>query len=470
MMKYQTDFIYLCNLLKFTMKKIISYLLIFTLVVSCKKEVTSNKEIQQNTDQSSITTLECLKAKVSETLRKGESADGLTVEIPYKGGNGKLYVLQEIQSTGVVGVTAKLNADSLAVGDGKLVFNLFGIPKESGMAKFPIKIGGQTCEFNIDILELGINDVSISYLDCNSINVNQGSAENITQGDIVDFRFSMVYQGGNGKTFIDKSFSSINVLGLTAYLEGSTIANGEGYLNFRVTGTPLNGGKAILPLRFGGRSCNFEVDVKPLEVRPGQPISDKEGNSYKTVYIGKQQWMAENLKTSKYNDGTTIPNITDKTQWASNTTGAWAYYNNDAANNAKYGKLYNWYAVSKTTNGYKNICPTGWHVPTDAEWMVLTDYLGGESIAGGKMKEVGTTNWDSPNTYATNMSLFTGLPGGLRLGSGYYYGIGSVGSWWSSMEYSTGDAWTRGLGSSLWLADRYNSNKTNGFSVRCLRD
>ena len=338
-MIYQSDFIYLCTLLKFTMKKIISYLLIFTLVVSCKKEVTSNKEIQQNTDQSSITTLECLKAKISETLRKGESADGLTVEIPYKGGNGKFYVSQEIQSTGVVGLTAKLNADSLAVGDGKLVFNLFGTPKESGIAKFPIKIGGQTCEFTIDILELGINDVSISYLDCSSINVNQGSAENITQGDIVDFRFSMVYQGGNGKTFIDKSFSSINVLGLTAYLAGGTISNGEGYLNFRVTGTPLNGGKAILPLRFGGRSCNFEVDVKQLEIRQGQPITDKEGNFYKTVYIGKQQWMAENLKTSKYNDGTSIPYITDAGQWENNTTGAWCYYDNNAANNAKYGKL-----------------------------------------------------------------------------------------------------------------------------------
>ena len=469
-MIYQSDFIYLCTLLKFTMKKIISYLLIFTLVVSCKKEVTSNKEIQQNTDQSSITTLECLKAKISETLRKGESADGLTVEIPYKGGNGKFYVSQEIQSTGVVGLTAKLNADSLAVGDGKLVFNLFGTPKESGIAKFPIKIGGQTCEFTIDILELGINDVSISYLDCSSINVNQGSAENITQGDIVDFRFSMVYQGGNGKTFIDKSFSSINVLGLTAYLAGGTISNGEGYLNFRVTGTPLNGGKAILPLRFGGRSCNFEVDVKQLEIRQGQPITDKEGNFYKTVYIGKQQWMAENLKTSKYNDGTSIPYITDAGQWENNTTGAWCYYDNNAANNAKYGKLYNWYAVSKTTNGNKNICPTGWHVPTDAEWTVLTDYLGGETVAGGKMKEVGTNNWDSPNTGATNISLFTGLPGGTRDNLGYYYIVGNLGYWWSSSEYNTGTAWYRYLYYYDGIAYRSGYSKGIGFSVRCLRD
>ena len=116
----------------------------------------------------------------------------------------------------------------------------------------------------------------------------------------------------------------------------------------------------------------------------GPKIKDIEGNLYKTVTIGTQQWMAENLKVSKYIDGTTIPNITDNTQWENNTTGAWSYYNNDAANNTKYGKLYNWYAVSKTTNDNKNVCPTGWYVPTDAEWTVLTDYLGGTTVAGGK--------------------------------------------------------------------------------------
>ncbi len=202
----------------------------------------------------------------------------------------------------------------------------------------------------------------------------------------------------------------------------------------------------------------------------GLNITDVEGNSYKTVYIGTQQWMAENLKTSKYSDGTTIPNITDNTQWQNNTTGAWSYYNNDAANNAKYGKLYNWYAVSKTSNGNKNVCPTGWHVPTDAEWTVLTDYLGGETVAGGKMKEVGTTSWNSPNTDATNTSLFTGLPGGNRINNGNYYYIGGNGYWWSSTEYDTFDAWYRDLNYGLGNAYRNLDGKRIGFSVRCLRD
>ena len=202
----------------------------------------------------------------------------------------------------------------------------------------------------------------------------------------------------------------------------------------------------------------------------GSNITDKEGNSYKTVYIGTQQWMAENLKVSIYSDGTTIPNITDNTQWQNNTTGAWAYYNNDAANNAKYGKLFNWYAVSKTTNGNKNVCPTGWHVPTDSEWTVLTDYLGGNIVAGGKLKEVGTTNWNSPNTYVTNILLFTGLPGGARYGGGDYGDVGDYGYWWSSTEYDTDDAWNRDLYYDSGPALSYDDDKKAGFSVRCLRD
>ena len=170
-------------------------------------------------------------------------------------------------------------------------------------------------------------------------------------------------------------------------------------------------------------------------------ITDIDGNSYKKVTIGTQTWMAENLRTSKYSDGTVIPNITVNTIWSNLTTGAWSYYNNDAANNAKYGKLYNWFAVSNTTNGNKNVCPYGWHMPTNAEWRVLTDYLGGESVAGGKMKEVGTTNWYSPNTDATNTSLFTGLPGGYRGINGVYTSITWDGYWWGSTEGNTSDAW-----------------------------
>ena len=199
-------------------------------------------------------------------------------------------------------------------------------------------------------------------------------------------------------------------------------------------------------------------------------IKDIDGNVYKTVTIGTQTWMAENLKTSKYSDGTIIPNVKDSLEWAKLTTGAWCYYNNDSTNNSKYGKLYNWYAVSKTSNGNKNVCPTGWHVPTYAEWSILTDFLGGDSIAGGKMKEVGTTSWYSPNTGASNISLFTGLPGGYRDDYGGYSYIGSFGYWWGSAEDETNDAWGRHLYYYVGDAYRHDGNKNYGLSVRCLRD
>jgi uncharacterized protein (TIGR02145 family) len=204
--------------------------------------------------------------------------------------------------------------------------------------------------------------------------------------------------------------------------------------------------------------------------KPGPNITDAEGNTYKTVTIGTQTWMAENLKVSKYSDGTIISNVTDNSEWKINTTGAWAYYNNDVSNNTKYGKLYNWYAVSKATNGNKNICPTGWHIPSDAEWTILSDYLGGENVSGGKMKEVGTTSWNSPNSEASNLSLFNGIPGGNRLYSGSYNGIGSYGNWWSSTEDYLSDAWNRQLYFSDGVERRHSNYKVNGNSVRCLRD
>jgi TonB family protein len=200
-------------------------------------------------------------------------------------------------------------------------------------------------------------------------------------------------------------------------------------------------------------------------------VTDIDGNTYKVVKIGNQVWMTENLKTVKYNDGTLIPNIIDNNQWRNLTTGAWCYYDNYAAHNAKYGKLYNWYAVSKTTNGNKNICPIGWHIPTYVEWKVLTEYLGGESAAIDKMIEVGNSSWVSPNTDATNSSMFTGLPGGARNVGGDYSSIGSGGYWWSSTQDDIYNAWSRCLAKDSWssIID-YLNNKHFGFSVRCLKD
>jgi uncharacterized protein (TIGR02145 family) len=196
-------------------------------------------------------------------------------------------------------------------------------------------------------------------------------------------------------------------------------------------------------------------------------VTDVDGNSYQTVQIGTQCWTQSNLTVSKYRNGDNIPNITDGTQWSqtnTSSTRAWCNYNNDANNGTTYGKLYNWYAV----NDSRGLCPTGWHVPSDAEWTTLTTHLGGTSVAGGAMKS--TTGWTSPNTGATNTSGFTGLPGGSRQVSGGFQDVGNSGDWWSSSGAGSGSAWSRYLYFPYADVVRTNYDSRYGFSVRCVRD
>jgi uncharacterized protein (TIGR02145 family) len=314
----------------------------------------------------------------------------------------------------------------------------------------------------------GVCPGTITALNCTNA-TNNGTLTATTVSSGVTSVIS--YTGGNGGAHSGQVVTSTGVTGLTATLQAGSFANGISNLAYVISGTPSMRGEASFNLNIGGQMCTLTRIVIQPTSGYGPNISDVDGNSYKTVYIGDQHWMAENLKTAKYNDGTVIPNVTNNTQWSNLTTGAWAYYNNDVANNVKYGKLYNWYAVSPTTNGNKNVCPTGWHVPTDAEWTVLTDFLGGTSVAGGKMKEIGTLNWNSPNTDATNLSLFTGLPGGSRWGSsGNYYNFGDLGHWWSSSEADAIGAWHRYLTSTVGNVIKASHYKRDGFSVRCIRD
>jgi uncharacterized protein (TIGR02145 family) len=194
-------------------------------------------------------------------------------------------------------------------------------------------------------------------------------------------------------------------------------------------------------------------------------VTDIDGNNYGTVQIGNQVWMSENLKTSRYRNGGLIPNVTDGTAWSNSTTGAWSYYNNYVSNNAIYGKSYNWYTTLGDT-----LCPTGWGVPTDAEWTTLTTYLGGESVAGGKMKTIGTAYWESPNTGAINLSGFSALPGGVRNSDGSFNYFRNYAFFWSATENSSVSAWYRYLGFNNGDVSRAYYSKSVGASVRCLRD
>src|SRR5690554_3255453 len=238
----------------------------------------------------------------------------------------------------------------------------------------------------------------------------------------------------------------------------------------------------------GQYNVNTEVDsvifYKPTieETTSGTFIDSRDGNEYNWVQIGDQVWMAENLAY--------LPSVNMVADGSEDAAGSYYYvygYGYDGTNVAEakatdnyatYGVLYNWTAAM-------NACPDGWHLPSDAEWTELTDYLGGESVAGGKLKETGTTHWNSPNTGATNETGFTALPGGYRNSSGAFHRIGYLGYWWSATEYSATNAWDRDVRYDdragtppPWRDVRFiNSsvsrdyyNKEVDFSVRCLRD
>jgi uncharacterized protein (TIGR02145 family) len=195
-------------------------------------------------------------------------------------------------------------------------------------------------------------------------------------------------------------------------------------------------------------------------------VKDIEGNTYKTVKIGTQLWMAENLKTTKYNDGNEIPLVTENDVWAKLNSPAYCWYNNDSSENKQtYGAIYNWYAIN--TN---KLCPTGWHVPSDSDWHTMLISLENSNVAGGKLKEAGTAHWKIPNNGATNKSGFTALPGGYRSIDGIFNFIGIAGYWWSSTQYDNSSALFYNIRYKYSLAYKYRSDKYCGFSVRCVMD
>jgi uncharacterized protein (TIGR02145 family) len=245
-------------------------------------------------------------------------------------------------------------------------------------------------------------------------------------------------------------------------------------------------------------SCKKDDDT--TDTNPGNnpptPVTflggiDQEGDTFTSVFIGSQEWMSKNLSVAIYSDGTLIPQVTDPNVWFSLTTGAWCWYNNDSVTYAAtYGRLYNWYAVVGIYDAAsqanpalrKQLAPTDWHVPSDTEWSTMINFLdpaadGGNNpnMAGGMMKTTGTIQegtglWNEPNEMASNVSGFSGAPGGYRGYNGGYFFIGLNGNWWSSSESDAYSAWYRDLSYFNDYASRNVGYKQNGFSVRCLRD
>jgi len=230
---------------------------------------------------------------------------------------------------------------------------------------------------------------------------------------------------------------------------------------------------------FEGWNGSCWISLTNGQTCPASP-TDGDGNIYQTVEICNQEWLLTDLATTTCNDGTPIPLVTSDVAWEGLTTGAYCWYENDEASQLAngYGALYNWYIIDEC-----NICPVGWHVPTDAEWIELTECLAGAPIdpnqtgatndgVGGMLKETGLVHWNSPNVDANNSSGFTALPGGFRDNTaifGTFSDLGGGGNWWASDDSPNG-AWERGISSQSSFIFRFPRDKGWGFSVRCTKD
>jgi uncharacterized protein (TIGR02145 family) len=227
-----------------------------------------------------------------------------------------------------------------------------------------------------------------------------------------------------------------------------------------------------------GNQVRFNTESEnPYAIAYGSLTDDRDGNVYKTVIIGNQEWMAENLKYLPSVINARTESDTTAYYYVYGYSGTNVAYAKAEANYTTYGVLYNWTAAmdgeaSSTSNpsGIQGVCPTGWHLPSDAEWTELTDYLGGTRIAGGKLKETGTSRWYSPNTGATNKTGFTALPGGRRGFSGFFSDETRHGYWWSAADETATDAWSLYMSTYNDNASRSSSGKGEGFSVRCVKD
>jgi uncharacterized protein (TIGR02145 family) len=300
---------------------------------------------------------------------------------------------------------------------------------------------------NVDLLSTVITG---AVVDCDNEPVSTGYV--MSNGNVhycVDGLFTVVSCG-----------SSASLIGVN--LDNYLVSN---ELLVTLTGDTLNVGELL--------ACNSTGIV-----------FDADGNFYPTVVIGDQEWMAENLRTTSYANGDPIPNVTSNGQWGDLLTGAWSYFDNQVFYDALYGKLYNWYAVGDP----RNVCPSGWHVPTEVDWwelettldmpvdeLAITGYRGGAENVGGKLRTTGTLTagtglWSQPNSSATNESGFSGLPGGYRVyGQPMFTGLNNMGRWWS-LDGNDQNAYTRNLNYNSPSVYRDLQPKRHGHSVRCVRD
>jgi uncharacterized protein (TIGR02145 family) len=244
--------------------------------------------------------------------------------------------------------------------------------------------------------------------------------------------------------------------------------SGDGMFSSTLTDLTLNTVYHVRAYATNSFGTGYGDEVEFIQI---EPVLDYDGNAYSVVTIGTQVWMGENLKTTTYKDGIAIPNVVDGNEWAFMTTPAFCWYNNNETDfKATYGGLYNWHAVNTG-----KLCPAGWHVPTNDEFTTLIAFLGGDNVAGNMLKEAGTAHWAAPNLNASNGSGFTALPAGGRYNiyssGGAFADLGYYGYWWtSSASTSASNAFSYALGFNVPIVGKFEYPKSDGYSVRCIRD
>lgn len=305
---------------------------------------------------------------------------------------------------------------------------------------------------------------------------NPGSAElaRLTTTTVSNITSTTALTGGN---ISDDGGATVTARGVcystnaNPTIADQLIAGGTGSGNFSINLTGLQAATHYHVRAYASNTAgtNYGDDISfTTDVNNGIPgtVTDIDGNTYHTITIGTQTWMTENLRVSHYRNGDPVPNVVILNDWSLLSTGAWCHYDNNVSNETVYGKLYNWYAVDDS----RMLAPAGWHIPDDAEWNALTDYLGGFLTAGQKMKEPGNTHWIANNIDVTNSSGFTGLPGGDRADYGSFLTLQIDGNWWSSTLQGSGLASYRGLNHADNIVDINSMDKRFGCSVRCVKD
>ena len=351
--------------------------------------------------------------------------------------------------------------------------NNLGITNEgTGEGNFSSTITNLEENTKYYIVAYATNEVGTSYGETKNFTTFELTLPTVTTSAITDLSATTAQGGGNvtndGNGTITARGVSWNTTGnptLENCIDYTTDGSGTGSFTSNITGLVELTTYYVVAYATNEEGTAYGQEKSFVAQAPcGQLVVNYGGKEYHTVLIGDQCWFKENL-----NIGTKINGSQNQTN---NQTVEKYCYDDNEANCDEYGGLYQWDEMMQyvTTQGTQGICPDGWHIPTDDEWTTLVDFLGGSIVAGGKMKEAGTTHWNSPNTGATNSSGFTALPGGYRNSGGTFSYLGSYAYFWSSTEYDTPIAWTRLLSYDVGGVSRGFNHKVYGFSVRCLQD